>query len=46
MDRGVTILSGKGNYTGQSKEILYIVINKQELSMLKKSLEAATKKRL
>ncbi len=43
MDRGVTILSGKGNYTGQSKEILYIVINKQELSMLKKSLEAATK---
>ncbi len=46
MDRGVTILSGKGNYTGQSKEILYIVINKQELSMLKKIIRSRDKKRL
>ena len=46
MDRGVTLLSGKGNYTGQSKEILYIVIQKQELSMLKKSLKAVIQKRL
>ena len=46
MDRGVTLLSGKGNYTGQSKEILYIVIQKQELSMLKKLLKAVIQKRL
>ncbi|CAN2249097.1 YitT family protein [Bacillus vallismortis] len=44
MDRGVTILSGKGSYTGQSKEILYIVINKQELSMLKKIIRSCDKK--
>ncbi|KAA6450005.1 YitT family protein [Bacillus atrophaeus] len=44
MDRGVTILSGKGNYTGQSKEILYIVINKQELSILKKIIKSCDSK--
>ncbi|PJZ01385.1 hypothetical protein CPT06_04830 [Bacillus vallismortis] len=44
MDRGVTILSGKGSYTGQSKEILYIVVNKQELSMLKKIIRSCDKK--
>ncbi|MGX4200227.1 YitT family protein [Bacillus sp. JK74] len=44
MDRGVTLLSGKGNYTGQSKEILYIVIQKQELSMLKKIIKSCDTK--
>lgn len=44
MDRGVTILSGRGHYTGDSKEILYIVINKQELSMLKKIIRSTDKK--
>ncbi|WP_416829388.1 YitT family protein [Ectobacillus polymachus] len=34
--RGVTILNGRGNYTQESKEILYAVINKQELVRLKK----------
>ncbi|TXF92468.1 YitT family protein, partial [Lactobacillus delbrueckii subsp. bulgaricus] len=29
---------------GQSKEILYIVINKQELSMLKKIIRSCDKK--
>ncbi|CAI6039719.1 hypothetical protein PAECIP112173_00962 [Paenibacillus sp. JJ-100] len=36
MDRGVTVLSGHGYYTKNKKEILYIVISKQEVSMLKK----------
>ncbi|MFD2118012.1 YitT family protein [Paenibacillus yanchengensis] len=36
MDRGVTILQGKGYYSQTAKEVLYIVITKQELSALKK----------
>ncbi|WP_379971316.1 YitT family protein [Ectobacillus sp. sgz5001026] len=36
LERGVTILNGRGNYTKESKEILYAVINKQELLRLKK----------
>ncbi|MCI0764002.1 YitT family protein [Bacillus sp. TL12] len=36
MTRGVTVLEGKGGYTGNNKEVLYIVINKQELMQLKK----------
>lgn len=44
MDRGVTVLSGRGHYSGDSKEILYIVINKQELSMLKKIIKSTDKK--
>ncbi|WP_410771318.1 YitT family protein [Fontibacillus sp. BL9] len=36
MDRGVTVLSGHGYYTKNPKEVLYIVISKQEVSMLKK----------
>ncbi|GED17171.1 YitT family protein [Aneurinibacillus migulanus] len=36
MNRGVTIFSARGNYTKESKEVLYIVINKQELLGLKK----------
>ena len=33
--RGVTVLEGRGGYTGKNKEVLYIVINKQELVKLK-----------
>ncbi|MDQ0061750.1 YitT family protein [Paenibacillus harenae] len=43
MDRGVTILHGQGYYTKNKQEILYIVIGKQELSMLKKIVKAADK---
>lgn len=38
MSRGVTVLDGKG-YTGVSKEVLYIVINKHELIRLKKIIK-------
>jgi len=41
MDRGVTVLQGKGYYSQESKEILYIVIHKQELAALKKIVKAA-----
>lgn len=37
MDRGVTVLRGYGYYTGEDKNVLYIAISKQEVSMLKKS---------
>ncbi|WP_078409067.1 YitT family protein [Priestia abyssalis] len=36
MDRGVTVFSGHGYYTKASKDILYIVISKQEVVKLKK----------
>ncbi|GGE78943.1 YitT family protein [Priestia taiwanensis] len=40
MERGVTVLKGYGAYTKQKKEILYIVINKQELMQLKKIIHS------
>ncbi|MCC3379153.1 YitT family protein [Paenibacillus farraposensis] len=40
MDRGVTVLSGHGYYTKNPKEVLYIVISKQEVSVLKKIVRA------
>jgi uncharacterized membrane-anchored protein YitT (DUF2179 family) len=43
MDRGVTILYGHGHYTKMPKEILYIVISKQEVSMLKKIVRSIDK---
>ncbi|CAM4408970.1 YitT family protein [Paenibacillus alkaliterrae] len=43
MDRGVTVLTGYGYYTKVAKEVLYIVINKQEISQLKKIVKAADK---
>ncbi|RFA32897.1 hypothetical protein CAI16_16605 [Virgibacillus dokdonensis] len=39
MSRGITVLEGKGGYTKQNKEILYIVINKQEIVHLKRIIE-------
>ncbi len=36
MDRGVTVMYGKGFYSKDAKEILYIVISKQEMVILKK----------
>ncbi|MEC1157640.1 YitT family protein [Cytobacillus horneckiae] len=43
MDRGVTIMNGQGYYTKQAKEVLYIVISKQEVVKLKKIVEATDK---
>lgn len=43
MDRGVTVLSGHGFYTKEEKEVLYIVISKQEVSQLKKIVKQADK---
>lgn len=40
MDRGVTVLSGHGYYTKKQKEVLYIVISKQEVSTLKKIVKS------
>lgn len=39
MSRGLTVLDGKGGYTGADKEVLYIVINKQELVLLQKTIK-------
>ena len=35
MSRGLTVLDGRGGYTGQNREVLYIVVNKQEIVQLK-----------
>jgi uncharacterized membrane-anchored protein YitT (DUF2179 family) len=35
MNRGVTILNGKGGYTGHEKEVLYVVVGPNELPKLK-----------
>lgn len=35
MERGVTLLKGKGGYTGSDKEVLYVVLNRQELPRIK-----------
>lgn len=43
MDRGVTVIYGRGYYSQTAQEILYIVISKQELSQLKKIVKAADK---
>ncbi|MBM7647429.1 uncharacterized membrane-anchored protein YitT (DUF2179 family) [Bacillus ectoiniformans] len=40
MDRGVTVIKAHGHYSKESKEILYIVINKQELFQLKKMIQS------
>jgi uncharacterized membrane-anchored protein YitT (DUF2179 family) len=43
MERGVTVIYGRGYYTNEPKELLYIVISKQEVSMLKKIVRAIDK---
>ncbi|MFJ8261207.1 YitT family protein [Rummeliibacillus sp. NPDC094406] len=40
MDRGVTVYSGHGYYTKTPKEILYIVISKQEIIKLKRIVQS------
>lgn len=35
MERGATLLKGKGGYTGSDKEVLYCVVSRNELTRLK-----------
>jgi uncharacterized membrane-anchored protein YitT (DUF2179 family) len=35
LSRGITVLEGRGGYTGDNKDVLYIVINRQEIVQLK-----------
>ena len=39
MERGMTILQGKGAYTGADRPVLYCVINRSEVSQLKAILQ-------
>ncbi|ASK62474.1 hypothetical protein CFK37_10095 [Virgibacillus phasianinus] len=39
MERGLTILEGRGGYTKENREVLYLVINKQEIVQLRKIIE-------
>lgn len=43
MERGVTVIYGRGYYTNSPKELLYIVISKQEVSTLKKIVRSLDK---
>jgi uncharacterized membrane-anchored protein YitT (DUF2179 family) len=40
LGRGITILDGKGYYTGTKKEILYIIISRREVLQIKRIVEA------
>ncbi|WP_227002781.1 YitT family protein [Salicibibacter kimchii] len=39
MDRGATLLSGRGSFTGTNKEILYCVVSRHEINRLKTIIE-------
>lgn len=39
MARGITVLEGKGGYTKADREVLYIVMNKQEIVQLQKIIQ-------
>lgn len=43
MGRGVTILEGRGGYTLETQEILYIIINQPEIVQLRRILEEIDK---
>lgn len=43
MDRGVTVLTGYGYYTKKEKDILYIIISKQEITQLRKIIKEIDK---
>ncbi|MDZ7834758.1 MAG: YitT family protein [Alkalibacterium sp.] len=40
LGRGITILDGKGYYTKEKKEILYIIISRREVLRIKRIVEA------
>lgn len=39
LDRGATVLKGYGAYTGRERDVLYVVVGKQELLRLKKIVQ-------
>lgn len=39
LDRGATVLKGYGAYTGRERDVLYVVVSKQELLRLKKIVQ-------
>ncbi|MBM7552482.1 uncharacterized membrane-anchored protein YitT (DUF2179 family) [Thalassobacillus pellis] len=40
MDRGVTVLQGKGSYTGKRRDVLYCVVGKNEIVRLKTVIDS------
>ena len=44
MERGASLLKGKGGYTGSDKEVLYCVVNRNELTRLKNLVYSVDKK--
>lgn len=44
LERGVTLLEGKGAYTGETRQILYCVINRAEVSRIKDIVHQADPK--
>src|SRR5699024_5230667 len=40
MDRGVTVLNGKGSFTGEKREVLYCVVGRNEIVRLKNLINA------
>ncbi|MGY0691758.1 YitT family protein [Virgibacillus sp. FSP13] len=39
MDRGVTVLAGKGSFTGETRDVLYCVVGRNEIVRLKGIIE-------
>lgn len=40
MDRGVTVLAGKGSFTGEQRDVLYCIVAKNEIVRLKNVIHA------
>ncbi|MGP4107447.1 YitT family protein [Virgibacillus sp. L01] len=40
MDRGVTVLSGKGSFTGENRDVLYCIVGRNEIVRLKNIINA------
>ncbi|PAE44549.1 YitT family protein [Bacillus sp. 7884-1] len=43
MSRGITVLEGRGGFSGQNKDVFYLVINKQEIVQLKSVINSIDK---
>lgn len=44
LERGVTVIEGKGAYTGQSRQVLYCVVSRAEVSRIKDIVKQADPK--
>ncbi|WP_371413712.1 YitT family protein [Virgibacillus sp. Bac330] len=40
MDRGVTVLEGRGSYSGEKRDVLYCVVARNEIVRLKNIIES------